>query len=384
MINNIILSEKNVFRFILFIWILSIPFKNVFYQISFSLIIVFFIINVFRTKNFEILLSNLNETKYLFIGFLFIVFSMILSNLLNLGQVDIKSWNTIFMFIIRYGLLFLILSYFYKLEYFSKNEIIYFVVFSLILVLFTGIFQSIQNFDFILKGKGITGTLYNRNAFGFFMGLGFVLSFLLLKHKRNFALVLMFFFSFFMIFSFSRSSWVASVGAFFIFGLINYKNIKISHITYLFIFLLFFIFLYINFNSFQNRFEQLLDGNTSNRAIIWLHSLEFIKEKLFFGYGMDSFKNLPDSLFKEISAPHNMIVEILISIGLSGLIGYIFMICIILKKIYISKNLYLYPLFIYLLIVVQFDFGIFTSKELLSFLTIFIFFVYSDNFRREK
>lgn len=376
------IDEKLIFKVLLFIWILSIPFKNAVFQISSSLIILFFLVNLFRTKNFQILILNLKETKYLFIGFFFIIFSMIFSNFLNLENIDMKSWNLVFMFILRYGLIFVILCYFYKLEYFSKKEIIYFVFSSLILVLLTGVFQSIQNFDLLLKGKGITGTLYNRNAFGCFMGLGFVLSVLLLKYKKNFAIILMLFFSFFMIFSFSRSSWVASTSAFFIFALINYKNIKASHIIYFFLFVLFFIFLYINFNSFQNRFEQLLDGNTSNRTTIWLHSLEFIKEKLFFGYGMDSFKNLPDPFFKKISAPHNMVIEILISIGLIGLIGYIFMIFIIFKKIYENKIFYLYPLFIYMLTVVQFDFGVFSSKDLLSFLIIFVFFVYADSFRK--
>ena len=382
MTNNIILNEKNFFRTVLFIWILSIPFKNVFYQVSFSLLLVVFLIHLFRTKNLQVLILNLKEMKYLVLGFFLIVFSMIFSNLLNLEQIDTKLWNLVFMLILRYGVIFLVLGYFYKLNYFSKMEIIYFVLTSLILVLLTGIYQSIQNFDFILKGQGITGTLYNRNAFGFFMGLGVVLSFLLMEHKRKLALVLLFFFSFFMIFSFSRSSWVASFGSFLIFTLINYKKIKSSHIFYFCVFVLFFIFLYISFNSFQNRFEQLLDGNTSNRTTIWLHSLEFIKQKLFFGYGIDSFKNLPDPLFKKIFAPHNMVIEILVSIGFIGLLSYIFIIFIILKKIYENKSFYLYPLISYLLIVVQFDFGIFSSKELLSFLTIFVFFVYADNFRK--
>lgn len=376
------IDEKLIFKVLLFIWILSIPFKNAVFQISSSLIILFFLVNLFRTKNFQILILNLKETKYLFIGFFFIIFSMIFSNLINLDNINIKSWNLIFMFIIRYGLIFIILAYFYKLKFFSKNEVIFFILLSLLLVLSTGIYQSIQNFDLILKGKGITGTLYNRNAFGLFMGLGFVLSFLLLKYKKNFALILIFLFSFFMIFSFSRSSWVASVSSFFIFLLINYKSIRLSHLIYFLSFIGFLIILYLNFNSFQNRFEQLLDGNSSHRTTIWLHSIEFIKERLLFGYGIDSFKNLPDPLFKKISAPHNMIVEILISIGLIGLIGYLSIIFIVLRKIYKSGNFYFFPIITYFFIVVQFDFGIFSSKELLSFLTIFVFFVYADSFRK--
>ena len=54
------------------------------------------------------------------------------------------------------------------------------------------------------------------------------------------------------------------------------------------------------------------------------------------------------------------------------------------KKIYESKNFILFPIVTYFIVVTQFDFGAYGSKELLSFLTIFVFFVYADSFRKEK
>ncbi|MGE3299727.1 MAG: O-antigen ligase family protein, partial [Arcobacter sp.] len=233
-----------------------------------------------------------------------------------------------------------------------------------------------------VMGEGIKGTLNNRNAFGLMMGMGFVTSFYLLNYKRNLGLVLLLLFSFFMIFSFSRSSWVASSFSFIILLALNYKNIKISHIVYFSFFMIFLALLYFSFDSFQHRFEQLLNGNSSNRTTIWLYTIEFIKEKIFFGYGLNSFKNLPNDFLNQFPDPHNSILEILLYTGLFGLISCVFTIFVVLKKIYDSKNFILFPIATYFIVVTQFDFGAYGSKELLSFLTIFVFFVYADSFRK--
>ena len=375
------INPSSIFKFLIFIWILSIPFKNAVFQISIVLISIFFLYHLLKTRSFNILFDNLKETKNLFIGFSFIIFAMILSNLLNPEFLDKKSWHTIFSFIFRYGLILIILAYFYRLDFFKKKDIIVVTLFSFFFLLLTGVYQIIQEPN-IVMGEGIKGTLNNRNAFGLMMGMGFVTSFYLLNYKRNFGLVLLLLFSFFMIFSFSRSSWVASSFSFIILLALNYKNIKISHIVYFSFFMIFLALLYFSFDSFQHRFEQLLNGNSSNRTTIWLYTIEFIKEKIFFGYGLNSFKNLPNDFLNQFPDPHNSILEILLYTGLLGLISCVFTIFIVLKKIYDSKNFILFPIATYFIVVTQFDFGAYGSKELLSFLTIFVFFVYADSFRK--
>ena len=375
------INPSSIFKFLIFIWILSIPFKNAVFQISIVLISIFFLYHLLKTRSFNILFDNLKETKNLFIGFFFIIFAMILSNLLNPEFLDKKSWHTIFSFIFRYGLILIILAYFYRLDFFKKKDIIVVTLFSFFFLLLTGVYQIIQEPN-IVMGEGIKGTLNNRNAFGLMMGMGFVTSFYLLNYKRNFGLVLLLLFSFFMIFSFSRSSWVASSFSFIILLALNYKNIKISHIVYFSFFMIFLALLYFSFDSFQHRFEQLLNGNSSNRTTIWLYTIEFIKEKIFFGYGLNSFKNLPNDFLNQFPDPHNSILEILLYTGLFGLISCVFTIFIVLKKIYDSKNFILFPIATYFIVVTQFDFGAYGSKELLSFLTIFVFFVYADSFRK--
>jgi O-antigen ligase len=377
------ISHNSIFTFFIFVWIFSIPFKNAVFQISIVLISTFFIYHLFKTKNFNILVDNLKETKNLFVGFCFIIFSMILSNLLNPEFLDKKSWHTIFSFVYKYGFMFIILAYFYKLDFFKKKDIAIVTLCSFLFLLLTGIYQIIQEPN-LLMGKGITGSLDNRNAFGLMMGMGFVSTFFLLKEKRIFALFLLAVFSFFMIFSFSRSSWVASSFSFIVLLIFNYKNIKISHIIYFLFFISFFLLLYFNFDSFENRFEQLINGNSSQRTKIWMHTIEFIREKIFFGYGLNSFKNLPDEYLNKYPDPHNSILEIFLYTGLFGFISCFFTIFIILKKIYKGKDFILFPIATYFLVVTQFDFGAFGSKELLSFLTIFVFFVYADDFRKVK
>lgn len=376
-------ENKNIFKFFLFIWIMALPFKNAVYQISVILIILYFIVHIIKTKNINILKENLKVTIPLFIGFSFIIFAMLLANLLNLEYLDKKSWHLIYMFIIRYAFIFIILAYFYRLEYFDKKEIVVVLFASFSLLAITGIYEIIQDPN-VIFGVGITGTLDNRNAFGLFMGMGFVLSLLLMEHKRNLGITLILIFSFLMIFSFSRSCWVASVTSSFIFFLINYKKIRLNHFIYLFIFLGFLLVLYFSFDSFQERFAQLLQGNSSFRTTIWSHTIVLIKEELIFGYGLDSWQNLSDPYLKQFPDPHNMVLEILTYIGLIGLIACFFTIGVILYKIFKDRNFVLLSVVSYFLVVTQFDFGAFYSKELLSFLTIFVFFVYSNSFKQIK
>lgn len=78
---------------------------------------IFFIYSLAKTKNFSLLSENLNKTKYLTTGFSLIVLSLCFSNLLNPEYLANNSWHKTFMFVIRYGLIFIILAYFYKLDF---------------------------------------------------------------------------------------------------------------------------------------------------------------------------------------------------------------------------------------------------------------------------
>ena len=111
----------------------------------------FFIYHLAKTKNFSLLFENLNKTKYLTIGFSLIILSLCFSNLLNHEYLVDNSWHKTFMFVIRYGLIFIILAYFYKLDFFTKKEIIKACVFSFLFLLSTGLYQVIIDPN-VIKG----------------------------------------------------------------------------------------------------------------------------------------------------------------------------------------------------------------------------------------
>lgn len=380
---NFEMNEQLLFKSFLFLWIMSIPFKNVVFQISSVLMIVYFVYHIFKTKSFMVLKSNFNQTVFLFVGFVLIIFTMLLANISNLEILDKKSWSLIFMFIYRYGLMFIILAYFYKFDYFSKRDIVIFSTLSFFYLGLTGVYQVLNHPEVIL-GEGIVGTLDNRNAFGLSIGMGFVLSLLLIQDRKLLGFFLISFFTFLMIFSFCRSSWVASFSATSLFCLLNYKQFRLKHLGFLALFLGFLLILYFSFDSFQTRFAQLLEGNSSNRTMIWQHTIVLIQKSFLVGYGMDSWKNLGDEFLLQFSDSHNMILEILIKTGVIGLIACFFTIGVVLIKIFKTRNYILLPIATYFLVITQFDFGAFGSKELLSFLTIFVFYIYSDSFKLAK
>lgn len=372
--------KKTIFNIILLIWLLSIPFKNAVYQGSVILLVLFFIVDIFQSKRFDIFLENLKKVKLLAFSFFMIIFSMILANLLNLDYLDKKSWHLIYMFSIRYALVFCILAYYYKKEFILKQDFINIVYLSFIFVALTGIFSLISMPE-VISGEGLQGTLDNRNAFGLFMGMGFVLSLLLFETNKKLSFILMLTFSTLMFFTFSRSSWVASVMASLVLFSVSFRKVKIQHFAYLGIFLLFIIIFYFSFESIQHRVAQLLAGDSSGRFGIWTHTIALIKEKPYFGHGLETWMNLSDPYLKQFPDPHNMVLEILLYTGILGLISVYLAIFSVLLEIYKQKNYRLFAIAAYFLVITQFDFGAFGSKELLSFLTAFVFFVYLEKFK---
>ncbi len=370
------------FKFLLVLWIISIPFKNAIFQGSIGLIILFFIYSLFKNKDYFILIENLKKVKYLSIGFFLIVSSMILSNLVNPENLSQKSWHTTFMFVIRYGLIFVCLAYFYKKNYFEEKFVKILVYSSLVYLALLGLYELILN-PSILNGIGIHGTLSNRNSFGLHMGMGVVLSAILFMYNKKIAVLLFIVFTFLMMFSFSRSSWVASFSSILVLMIFNYREIKMSHILYMFGFIGFLLAVYFSSDSLQVRFSQLLEGYSSQRTTIWSYTIEFIKLNLTIGYGIDSWASLPNAYLNKFPDPHNMVLEILLYTGLIGFFFCFLTIFIILKKIVKSKNYIYLSISIYFLVITQFDFGAFFTKEILSFLTIFVFLVYSKKFKEQ-
>lgn len=381
---------ESIFKFALFLWLCSVPFKNALYQV-FTFLIIFlcawhFIVN----KNYDILISNLRKTKALTIAFCFIIITMILANLLNLELLGKKSWHHIIMLVVRYGFVFIALAYFYVLGFFSKKEIVGYLLFGTMNLSLMAIVQGILNPE-ILFGDvrnidiGIKGTLNHRNAMGLVMSASVVFSFFILRKNLLAGAGLLGIYTFCMIFSFSRSGWVASAVAFLIFIFVNFKKLDKRFFIILTLFIIALVVVYFNVDSFHTRFDHLLNGDSSYRTTLWKYGFGMIEQDPIFGYGVGSWRSLPMS--PDIAAHtgvHNSIIEIMLFTGIIGLVAWISAVIVVLMEVIRSKNFIYLPPLVYFVVLTQFDFSVFDSKELLSYVSVFLFLVYSDKFKENS
>lgn len=375
-------KTKFAFKFLLFVWLCSVPFKNSIYQISTILILLFCIIHFIKNKNYFILKENFNKTKILsfFVGL--IILSMFLSNLLNLELLTKDSWKNTLSFIYRYAFVFIALAYFYSLKFFSKKEIIFMLLFGTMILALSGIFEAVLDPKIITASVGLTGPLNNRNAMGLMMSASVVFSLFILRKNLLFGFILLAIYGFCMIFSFSRSGWVASSVAFLIFLALNFKKFDKRFFIAAILFIVALVLIYLNVDSFQTRFNQLLAGDSSNRTILWKYGISQIVNHPFFGHGNSIWRslNLPPDIALHTGV-HNSTIEILLFTGIFGLFAWISAVLVVFFNILKSKNFIYLSLLTYFIVITQFDFSVFDSKELFSYVSVFLFLVYSDKFK---
>ncbi|MCR8685002.1 O-antigen ligase family protein [Campylobacter ureolyticus] len=371
---------KLAFNIILFIWLCSIPFKNAIYQISTVLVLLFFVVHLIINKNYSVLIENFKKTKVLTVFIALILLSMCLANILNPELLAKKSWHYIIAFFYRYVLVFIALAYFYRLKYFDKKVLVNVFLFGLLFVAAIAIFMLILNPDTVYGG--LKGTFDNRNAMGLAMSLGVVFTLFILKDNIKIGLVLLTIFGFCMLFSFSRSGWVASFVAYMVFYIFYYKKLDKRFFIIFGICILAVILLYLSIDIFQDRVNSLLKGNSSYRTNLWKFGLTQIPNNLFFGHGVSCWRNL--NLPVDIAAHtglHNSTLEILLFTGIFGLVAWISAVLTVFYQILKDKNYICLSLLVYFVVITQFDFSVFDSKELFSAVTIFMFLVYSDKFK---
>lgn len=371
---------KLAFNIILFIWLCSIPFKNAIYQISTVLVLLFFVAHLIINKNYSVLIENFKKTKVLTVFVALILLSMCLANILNPELLAKKSWHYIISFFYRYVLVFIALAYFYRLKYFDKKVLVDVFLFGLLFVAAIAIFMLILNPDTVYGG--LEGTFDNRNAMGLAMSLGVVFTLFILKDNIKIGLVLLAIFGFCMLFSFSRSGWVASFVAYMVFYIFYYKKLDKRFFIIFGICILAVILLYLSIDIFQDRVNSLLKGNSSYRTNLWKFGLTQIPNNLFFGHGVSCWRNLNLPAYIAVhTGLHNSTLEILLFTGIFGLVAWISAVLTVFYQILKDKNYIYLSLLVYFVVITQFDFSVFDSKELFSAVTIFMFLVYSDKFK---
>lgn len=375
------LNIKNIFISTLFIWIVSIPFKNSVYQVSTVLLIVIFLFNLITNRDYLYLKSLFNQYKDFFLAFSLILFSMLISNLLN--EIPKSGWDSLLSYVYRYALICMILIYFYSKNFFSKNTVILFILISLGIQGLDGVYQSFVGYDLFKHNlgsfaEGLTGATFNRNTFGFFMGLGVLTTyFLLIKKfsldmKNGIVIILFIIFIFGTLFSYSRATWVAVFICLFLHTIINYKKINLKYLIIL-VTTCIAIFYLFNFSDYlSTRFHSLASGDSSNRYEIWLKAIEMISQKPLFGWGIESWKVFG---LKEYAGIHNIYLEILFSLGILGFFCFFIFLFLISKNLFKHKDFILLIFLIYFLLIGCFDHSILTGKTYLASITLLIFFI---------
>jgi len=375
-------------RFFLFVFILFIPMKTSIYPISFSIFVILCGIHFFINHQFSSFSALFIEEKKLFIAFGFVIFSMIYSNILS-PYTSLNSWRIIGHYTFRYFLLFILLIILYRNTVISKRFLIIAILSSLALQCFDGIFQAIIGFDLIKSDPGtlslplgISGAVFHRNTFGFFMATGSIISLILifnffLRWKEKFILFsLNFLFIFCMLFSFSRSSWVFYCIVFFIFFALKYKHsLKKFFTIILTITITISAFFFIS-DRLSMRLIQLVSLNSSGRYAIWYDALNQIKDSLFFGHGLMTYAQL-SNISGQFSI-HNDLLEILFFTGLFGFFTFTYLLYRIFISVLQTKNIAYFSFFIGFLVLFQFDHSAIKNIPILSTLSLFAFFIYSE------
>jgi O-antigen ligase len=383
------INQYSIYNFLLFIWIVSVPFKNAFYQISTALLVLFLIVYVILRKDYTHFKQLLLKYKNLFIILFLLIVSMTISNLAN-DMTGTKAWIIELSFIYKVVLLLLSFLYFYSKDFFSRKILLSFIIISLSIQVFDGIYQSIYGYDIFKHNigdlqKGLTGATYGRTVYGFFMGISTMLFYLLidknyLLSKKNIFFIFMLLISIFcLLFSYSRGAWVSLfivlVSAF----LINIKSLNKNHLIFISSLSLIVLIVFFNIDSLANRFNLLINNYSNARYDVWLHAINLIEEKPFLGWGIDAFRIYG---YKHLTSIHNSLLEILFSIGLVGLIIWIIFHYFIFKKIYLNKDFVSLCFLLFIFINTLFDRSVTTGKIFWSIFVLLLFFIFTKEKER--
>lgn len=376
-----------IYQFLFFMWILTIPMKNSVYQISVALIILAFLSELVNQKNYQTFRTVIKPHKDILLGFSLIIASMTLSNILGIQAT--KIWHIEAMYILRYGVVFFILLYCYTKHHITQFQLATMIFFSLVIQGFDGLYQHFFNIDFlsdnrITDGIWLTGSVFYYNPFGLLMciGAGLCIAFFL-YYRQTLAkwqiILLLSFLSLFLytlLFSLSRSSWVSFLV--FAFSIAAF-NIKHLNFKVLWIFMIMgggILFLIFNDPDIFHRLLQLIHGNSSHRKEIWLATIDAFLQKPYFGYGLNSYKQIVISQ-SEYNGTHNSLLEILLFLGIFGFIAFSTLLFFITREIYRQRSALYFSFFLAFLVASQFDHSVISSKIFLSILTLFAFFIFA-------
>jgi len=348
------------------------------YQVAHGLIVLFAIWHVFYYRNLGVLKEIFSKNREMVALFCIFTLFLCVSTLLNQEFVSKKSNSHLALFVLRYGAVFAILCYFYRLQYFSKKFLINLMLFSVLIILFGGIYE-------LLFGEfngSIKGFFSFRNTFGFFCGLGLVFALVFIdKNLAKIAFATLC--AIFLALSFQRSAWIAACAGIFLYYAFVKKFSKFD-ILVICSFCFVGLFLYEFYEPFRERVLDLLSGKSSGRNEIWKFAIEKIKLSPIFGYGLDSFTAVSESKFYYgglVTRPHNLELHLLFDSGILGFLAYFGMIFYTFYYLFKAKKWPILPILGYYFAIMQFDYTPHMSSKQLSILAMVLFLLFSDKFK---
>jgi O-antigen ligase len=100
----------------------------------------------------------------------------------------------------------------------------------------------------------------------------------------------------------------------------------------------FFIWQFILQNEvLRNRLVQsIYEGNLSNRDAIWLNIIPLIKSHPIFGVGQSGYAEYCQVIYGVYTSPHNVILEVLVFTGITGLIIYFYFLYLIFRRSWLN------------------------------------------------
>ncbi|SHO42567.1 O-antigen ligase family protein [Desulfopila aestuarii] len=371
--------EKST-NILIFIWLISIPAKNSLYEISTGLIVLTAIVHcAIVGRNSTSFLDFLSKYSDIALALTTIIVSMIISNSFS-ELTNHESWIAILKFIYRYIFMLFAWLYLYEQKMFSKYRILVYILLSLSFYSITGILEGFYKMG---SDELISSFVYNRNPFGLVMLAGIITASISLQydhehrksHKKSFILLITLLCSFILalLFSQSRSSWIAATIFLFMMA-INNKHLLLVHRKSVALLLTTSLAMIFFHEPLANRFISIFQFSDPLRITIWSNAVSLIQEKPIVGHGMIDYRHIG---IPEFGGTHNSILEILLFLGVTGLLSFSTVTVIITKEIIHRKRYeFLFAMLSFFLIS-QFNLSILGNKIFLSTLVVFLFFIFS-------
>lgn len=301
--------------------------------------------------------------------FLPVVFFLVVTLISSLFSIDRLTSLTEWVRLLSIFSLYLLGYLFIKTEK-DLNKLIKIIILSALIPSALAIFQYFSQTGMSLPFEGIYnrifGTFAHPNLFAYYLIIPvsiLIYTYFVSDKKKIESLFLVFLSAVFfvvLILTFTRGAWLALIIFIFIIGIVKYRK-------FLFIAFIILILSYLLITPIKSRVDDLISNPTSSitwRLGLWSDSLNYVKERLFFGQGTGTAKEyILDKRGPQFgsSDPHNDYLKISLENGVLGLILYMLLITTLiynLIKRYLSASQLNIKVFMLFLIALSISFYI--------------------------